>query len=207
MVEEFFRGGAQIGWVNATWPFASLRASRHELRLSCLGSYEFAPSQVVSLEPHGSIPFLSSGIRISHNRRDYPNKIIFWCMGSRTNTLSAIKAAGFLPAGIASPRAPGFPIRWSVAIGVVVLWNLLFLLERSAAPSPGGQPGPFVFSALLCVFVLALATSLSPRMQRIVLREGHEVGEIKAFLSLLQVISGVLSLVFGITWLTAAYGG
>ena len=90
MSETSYRGGARIGWVNASWPFARLTVSADKLALASLGTYEFSPLQVVSVEPYGSIPLLSSGIRIIHNRADYPEKIIFWCMGNRSRVLAEI---------------------------------------------------------------------------------------------------------------------
>src|ERR1019366_4785782 len=207
LAEASFRGGARLGWVNATWPFATLKVSRNELRLSSLGSHEFSPSQIVSLEPYGSIPLFSSGIRINHNRPDYPNTIIFWCMGSRAKVLSAIQDVGFSPSGKVGARVPGFPVRWSVLIAVIVLWNMLFLLDGSVLKARGSPPGPFIFVALFGVFALATATRLFSGVQRLVLREGHQIGEVKSFLSLLQLVSGFLSLVFAGMWLGEAYGG
>jgi hypothetical protein len=66
--ETSFRGGARIGWLNASWPFAKLTSSRKALALSCLGSFEFSPAQVVAIEPYRW--FLSHGVRIHHNRPD-----------------------------------------------------------------------------------------------------------------------------------------
>ena len=72
-----------------------LTAEAGVLTLSCLGTYTFTPSEVVTLEPYGSIPVLARGIRISHNRRDYPKKIIFWCMGGRDSALAEVAETGF----------------------------------------------------------------------------------------------------------------
>lgn len=204
MGERSFRGGARIGWVNASWPFAKLTVTPQRLALVSLGTYEFSPSQVVSVEPHGSIPLLASGIRINHNRADYPEKVIFWCMGNRDRVLAEFGKTGFSPIGHPTGRAPGFPIRWSVVIAVIALWNVLFLLDRSAQPQ-SHEPGFFSLLALLGLFCLASAVRVSPRAQRLVLREDHQVGEITALLGLLQLVAGFLSLMFGGMWLARAY--
>lgn len=204
MGEASFRGGARLGWVNASWPFAKLTSAADRLTITSLGRYEFTPEQVVSLEPYGSLPFLSSGIRIRHNRTDYPENVIFWCVGNRNSILSRIEQSGFAPKGQAVTRIGGFAIRWSVVVVFVVLWNLLFMLN---GPFDRGQtrgPGPLVFVALLLVLGFSTAMQVSVPLQRAVLREGHHVGEIKAFLLLLQLVSGFLSVAFGATLLAGA---
>ena len=198
-METSFRGGGRIGWVNASWPLATLSAARSRLVLSCMGTYAFAPADVVALEPHGAVPFFASGIRIRHLRPDYPGKIIFWCMGGRDRVLTAIREAGFIPSGDAgSEPARGFPLRWGVVIGVGLLWNLLFLLDGAVLASGRREPGGFALLALVSLFALASATRVSPAVQRRVLRDGHHLGEIRAALTLLQVVSGFLSVVFSV---------
>jgi hypothetical protein len=202
--ETSYRGGARIGWVNASWPFARLTVSSERLALASLGTYEFNPSQVVSIEPYGSIPLLASGIRINHNRADYPEKIIFWCMGNRDKVLTELGHYAFSPNGRPTERASGFPIRWSVVVAVIALWNVLFMLDWPAQRQ-SREPWSFALLALLALFGLATAIRASPRVQRIVLREGHQVGEITAFIGhLLQIVAGLLSLVFGGMWLAHA---
>lgn len=205
MIEASFRGGARIGWVNASWPFATLAANGSTLTLSSLGTYTFTPKDVVALEPYGSIPLLASGIRIEHNRRDYPKKMIFWCMGRRSVVLEEIANTGFRPAGQPIERASGFPIRWSTVIIALVLWNALFLLDRAVSGwSPRPQrPGLFSLLALVLVFCAATATRISAAFQRLVMREGHQVAEIKSFLILLQIVAGIIAVGFGIIFLAA----
>jgi hypothetical protein len=206
--ETSFRGGAQVGWVNASWPFATLSVSTSRLALACLGTYEFGPAQVVSVEPCGTIPLLASGIRINHNRADYPEKIIFWCAGGRDRVLTELLQKGFFPSGDTVQRAAGFPVRWSVIIAVIALWNVFFMLDSWWQAESGTHvPGGFSLSALLALFGLVTAVRAFPGAQRVVLREGHEIGEIKGFLGLLQLVSGLMSVVFGAMWLARAYVG
>jgi hypothetical protein len=82
--------------------FAKLTVSLDLLTIASLSKYDFAPDQVVSIEPYGSIPVFARGIRIRHNRNDYPENVIFWCVGSRDETLRQIEKSGCLPAGKAS---------------------------------------------------------------------------------------------------------
>ena len=196
VVQASFRGGARIGWVNASWPFAKLTADASALTLSSLGTYTFTPSQVVALEPYGSLPIISSGIRIRHNRRDYPKTIIFWCMGRRGAVLEEVAGTGFSATGQPIDRAPGFPVRWSAIFVVIALWNGLFLLDRAHAGSQS-RPGAFALVALLLLLAAATAAQKSPQFQRLVLREGHEVGEIKSFLVLIQIVTGIMAVAFG----------
>lgn len=198
MSDISFTGGSRIGWVNATWPFAKLTVSANRLTLSSLGSYDFTPSQVVSIERYGSIPLVSSGVRINHNRSDYPEKIVFWYLGSVAEVLAQIQQCGFVASGKIGTRASGFPIKWLVVIAVIAIWNVLFLLDGSFSSGAHKQPGGLAIVALLLLFGISTSVQASPRIQRLVLRDGHQVGEIKAFLVLLQIVSGIMSLVFGI---------
>jgi hypothetical protein len=207
MAEIFFRGGSQIGWVNASWPLAKLNVSRDRLSIASLGEYSFTPGQVVSLELNGSIPILSTGIRVVHNRLDYPEKVIFLCIGNRRKVLEQISQIGFIPKGLAVARPRGFPIQWWVIIAAVVLWNCLFLIDRSFRSNVPGALGPYSFIALLLLFLFSTATRFSESLQHAILRDGHHYGEIKSFLSLAQLVSGVLACGFGISILLGANAG
>jgi hypothetical protein len=81
---QTWRGGARIGLMNATWPFAQLKLTPDELVLQVvfLGTYVFRPGQVTRVEPYGLIPFVGKGVRIHHRVSGYPEKIVFWylCM-------------------------------------------------------------------------------------------------------------------------------
>jgi hypothetical protein len=205
MAKVRFRGGARVGWLNASWPFANVSASATKLTLSCLGTYQFSSDQVVALEPYGSIPVLARGIRIRHNRPDYPENIIFWCLGNRQGMLDAISQAGFRATGhVLLSRTSGFAFRWSFIISFVIVWNLLMLLDGSfGGHSVPASPGPVAVLALLLVAMTATAVRASPWLQKRVLREGHQVGEVKSFLIFLQFLTGFMSLAFSVAWLGA----
>jgi hypothetical protein len=196
-----YRGGSRIGWINASWPFGKLSLSKDLISISGMEKIEFTPSQVVSFERYWSIPLFANGIQIKHNRLDIPEKVIFWCVGSRESVLLAINQIGFEPTGQSIPRAEGFPVRWHVVIAMIVLWNALFMIDQSFESNEPNTLGSFSLLALFLLFSFATVLLKSKRLQNIVLRSGHQLGEIKSILLLLQIVSGFLFLGFGMNFL------
>ncbi len=200
MSELSFVGGISIGWVHASWPLAKLTVFPSLLVLSGIGRYEFSPSQVVSIEPYGSMPFVNWGIRINHNRTDVPKNIVFRCLGSRQRIIKAITQSGFLPTGKPVVRPTGFPVKWSIAIATVVLWNFLFYLDGAFDTTEHHLPGAAALIGLVGMFVGTSAAKFFPTVQRFILRDGHNFGEVREFFSLTQLLTGVLSVGFGLTY-------
>lgn len=197
-------GGSQIGWVSASWPFAKLAVSKHQLTLSCLGTYVFEPHQIASLEPHGFIPFFARGVRIVHSRADYPAKMIFWCLGSPEKLISRIRDVGFLPKGslAAMPPREGVPFRWAALITAILIWNGLFLLDNPDPMKPGAE---FGWPTLLAIGLLCATTWALPHsqyLQSLVLKPKRSFEEIKAFVGLLRLVSTVLFVAFAAVALT-----
>jgi len=194
------RGGAQVGWVNATWPLAGIEIGHGKLQVTSMGTYDFTPNEVTAVEPVGAIPVLSQGIRIHHTKTQYPERVVFYTMSGRQKILGAIEAAGFRVGQPVDQARRGFPLRWPAIIGVIVLWNLLFLLENRGSGKSPSLPGPYTFLALAMVFGLATLLPKSERLQEFFMRDGRDVGEISPVLRLVQLITGFMLLA-----LTAAY--
>jgi len=194
-------GGARIGWVNATWPFAKLSASEQQLSVSgrLIGSYSFSPDQVAALEPYGSIPLLGSGMRIVHTVQSYPEKIIFWCFGSPKRLIQKITDLGFRPQASRAqvPHRDGMAFRWPFLILVVVLWNALFLVDGFVPWKAPKGPGPYAFLALSLLFLTALALNVSARVQALALKSGRSISEVRAVVVLVLVVSAIMLLAFG----------
>ena len=209
MQEIGVTGGARIGWVNATWPLARLVASRSRLKLrSVIDIYQFLPSEVVSLERYGSIPFLSSGIRIAHARADYPSKIVFWYLGNPETFIEQIRQVGFSPAAPASSETKwhGLPIRWTAILFFILTWNGLFLLGDGSRHSFRNQVGLLTLIPLLLAFLACWGTKKAPSLQKMVLRNGHSINEIKAYLSLVQLMTAILFVAVTVLVLSHAFG-
>jgi hypothetical protein len=195
-------GGAQIGWVNASWPLAKLSATSDRLAVTAriLGNYSFTPQQVSTIERYALIPFLAWGVRIRHQVPDYPRRIIFWCLCEPKVLLRGIQDAGFAPSGSepAEARRAGIPVRWSAVIGAIALWNLLFILPPLGQPRGASPAGWRVLFPLYAVLGLVFGALKSAGIQRMLMKPGRSIGEIKPFLRLLAFICGLLAIVFSI---------
>jgi hypothetical protein len=194
-------GGARIGWVNATWPFAKLSASAQQLSVSgsLIGRYSFSPDQVAALEPYGSIPILGSGVRIIHTVPSYPDKIIFWCFGSPKRLIERITALGFQPRASRAdvPQRDGMAFRWSFLILLVVIWNALFVLDGYVPWKEPKGPGPYTLLAVALLFLMAVALNRSSRFQSLVLKPGRSITEVRSVALLVLAVSAIMLIAFG----------
>lgn len=121
-----FRGGALIGWISASWPFATLTAEKGVLTLRCFFTFQLSSAQIVRLEAVNILPVIASGIRIVHNDPVAPQRMVFWCLGQRDRKMAAIAAelgrgdGHSIEVARASPKLS----RWA-AIGALVIGGLL----------------------------------------------------------------------------------
>jgi hypothetical protein len=201
------RGGAKVGWLNMSWPFAGLEVSPGNIQLSAFGKYRFTPDEVVSVEAIGFIPFFYYGVRIHHNKPDYPERIVFFTSGSRRALIETTAAAGFHTGAAPMLQARGFPLKIVPLIVAVALWNALLLLDmqRSAAEIEG--PGILTLAAFWIVFALTTLLPRSAQLQKIFLRDGRKIGEILPALRFTSWLLGAMALVFSILLLVSASEG
>ena len=144
------RGGARIGWVNYSWPLASLSVDASSLTITTtffglfeMGRYSFRPDQVAHLGKYGWLPVLGEGIRVQHTVANYPGKVVFWCRPSAV--LQGIASTGFhgtseSTAPLGSLPSRGFPLRIWPLVVILMLWNLLFGYEFFSQPRPVASP-------------------------------------------------------------------
>ena len=201
-------GGVRIGWINASWPLAELSVTPRSLviRTWPLGTYTFTPEQIVRIEPYGSIPVIYRGIRIVHARPDYPSGIIFWCVRNPARLIERIGQAGFVPAAppATAPVKRGVPFRWSFIIALFLVWNALFILGGLLPGTPPPEkPGAFVLLALAVLLFASLAAERSSAFQRLVLKPGRSVGEIRPTLRLIQLVSAFVLVICAIVFTIA----
>ncbi len=90
--EYKWRGGGQVGFWYASWPFATLHVTNQfmTLKMKFIGEYKFTKDQIKNIHPYGIVPFFATGIKIQHNIKGppqqldqtggYPETFIFWCI-------------------------------------------------------------------------------------------------------------------------------
>lgn len=206
-------GGARIGAVNATWPFATLTVTPEKLTINAtiLGNYVFKPSDIISIEPYSR--FLSQGIKINHKVASYKELIVFWSFGDSNELIKRIEQTGFLSNRMTFAREldeqiskaqnqGGFPIKRSAAIAIVVIWNVFFLMDF--LNFFGGQKvgSPLGFGAQLAlgtiIFVCLLLLTFEPA-RRIILKEGRTIEDIKLFVFFIMFLCGSMFVVITLT--------
>lgn len=209
MKELNITGGARIGVANATWPFASLKVTeeRLELNATILGNFVFKPEDIISIEPYFMIPFLGQGIKINHKLPKYNQKIIFWAFKNPNQVIRQIKQTGFLDNLTTTKiqdksdrieemqKQGGFLVRISFAIGIVLMWNFLFVLDFINFYKGGSEGVPIGIGAIVAlglVFISCLLTLVSGNFRKIVLKKGRDVKDISRFLYFIMFISGVM---------------
>lgn len=201
-------GGARIGMANATWPFATLKVTKDKLELnaSIVGNLVFQPKDITSIETYTMIPLLGQGVKINHRIANYNNKVIFWTFKDPSTVVNQIKQTGFLEnidsrisdadtLIIQQQQADGFPIKKSVAIGIIVLWNILFLsdfIKFSISDNKGMPLGNGATIALATLFFISLLSLISKDFSKLILKEDKSVKDINKFLYLLIFISGFM---------------
>jgi len=211
-VEITATGGVRLGWFNASWPFATLRATASRLSLSCgfFGSFEFSAEEVVRLEPMRTFFGLGGGVRIVHAREEYPNKVVFWSFGGPDSLVRRIGAAGFRPspggAQLAAAARIGArdssPVRLSFLLGFLGAWNALILFDWRVQPDRHA-PGPSFLLAVALLLVLSFGLTRSRRIRDWVLKPGRSAAEILPLVRLAQLISGILVAVLAVELLFA----
>jgi len=192
-----FWGGARIGWVCMNWPFSVLTVTKDSLKVSNL---TFKPDEIISLKPRITIPILGWGIRIIHNRTDYPTTVAFGSLRSPKSILRQIDEIGFHPCAPASTSLAGrgIPFRWQTNAILGALWTLFFVLDWAFNKNHDftHEPGRFSFLGLLMLFLISANLWWSKPLQFLILKPGRSVTEIGSFLLLLAVISGGMLIAF-----------
>lgn len=197
-------GGARIGIANASWPFATLKVSKEKLEVnaSIVGNLVFGPNDVVSIKPYTVLPLIGQGIKINHRVDSYNQNVIFWTFKDPLVVINQIMQVGFLnksyddnlidePSVIEQQQKGGFPIKKSVAIGIIVVWNMLLLLDVVRFVTSDGKGtilGVGAIAAVWGILFMTVLSLLSKGFSKLILKEGRSASDINKFLYLLIFI-------------------
>lgn len=197
------RGTARIGGLGILWPFSLLEVSPDELTISgfAFGKYSFKPTEVVSLQPS-----LWGGIRINHTCSDYPGTIIFISdfrfaihrFRLSKDLLREIEMVGFIPSGHPEDRISGrgLPFRRWAILSVVGIWALLLLWHVELLISKR-ERFLGVFALLLFTSFASFAPLCSESLRKLLLKPGRSLSEVRGFLILSAISTGLLAILFG----------
>jgi len=201
-------GGAKIGWIGASWPLATLAVTRDSLNLNVrlLGKYAFTPDQVTSIENHTVFPIFGRGIKINHNVSSYPKNIVFNSFGNPDDLIAKITETGFIPRGsIGSIDAErGIPVRWQAIAAIFVLWDILLMadgMQFIPLKSTQIKPGLFSLLAVALLFVGSVSFGRVKFLQDLIMKPGRSPSEIKPWLNLIGLVSGIFTVVLLIVFI------
>jgi len=196
-------GGAKIGMLKSTWPFADLTVTRNklELNVSLLNKLVFLPGDVTALTPHPGGYKMSAGIKIHHNIPQYKDEVIFWSSKSPAELLKQIEATGFMANTDAlSQRVQaevrelqtrgGFAMKARPVIMLAVLWLAIVIYGAINMSLTGSLPVFFsamqvAFGAVL-LFLIAILTI--PYVASGVLKPGYTIADVNKFVIFFMII-------------------
>lgn len=218
MNEKFtLTGGARIGKSNASFPFADLYVDKNVLKInaSIVGNLVFQPKDIIELKPHMAFPIIGNGIKIIHRVEKYSSEVIFWTLKDPKIVIREIEKTGFLENTdgiftdadleiVSRQNQGGLPIKKSVVIFFVVVWNLLFLsaiIPIFLNPEAKGfHFGIGINVALGLVFITSVLMVVSKDFAKLILKEGRNFEDIKKFIYFLILLTGMLSFSFGMAY-------
>ena len=197
-------GGAIIGGVRMTWPFATLIVTKNKLQLngSIYGTFIFRPGDIVSIEPNGKL--LSSGIKINHTVDGYNTNIIFLSSNSG-ELLDKIRWIGFmenqspLPQKVEDEIADiqkngAYPLKVSASIIILLIWNGLILGNKFILPGKYDEDIPFTGIELALGFMIVLSLLLLTVIpfRKLLLKPGRNITSLRSFIYFTILICTVM---------------
>jgi len=201
---------------NASYPFAKIKVDKNKLELnaSVVGNLTFSPKDIISIEPYQQFPIIGKGVKINHRVSNYKEKVIFWTFENPKEVINEIRKTGFLDninsnisvddkRILSKQKQGGFPIKKTFAVGMVILWNVLFALDiYKFYNNPNGviPIGNGIKTAIGLLLITALITLFSKSFQNLILKEGRELDDIKKFLYLIIAISSFMLVKFHVNY-------
>jgi hypothetical protein len=207
MREFKMTGGAKIGMLKSTWPFADLTVTRDklELNVSLLNKLVFLPGDIKAITPHSGGYKMGAGIKIHHTIPQYKEEVLFWSSKSPAELMRQIEATGFMTnTNTVSQRSKaevrelqehgGFAMRIQAVTVVAILWFAIVIYGAINMSLTGSMEA--FFSALQVAFgviiLFSIATLVLPAFAKSVLKPGYTAADVNKFLIFLSIIAGFM---------------
>ena len=207
-------GGAKIGALKSSWPFADLTVSRNkfELNVSLIGKLVFLPGDIISLTPQPGGYKMGAGIKIHHKVPQYKDEVLFWSSKSPAELLREIEATGFMANTDALPHRVqkeirelqahgGFAMKTRPLVMLATLW-VAIVAYGAINMSLTGSLVAFLSAmqvAFAVIILFAVATLASPYFASGVLKPGYTIDDVKKFLIFFIIIAVFIVVGFSIS--------
>ena len=207
-------GGAKIGALKSSWPFATLNVTRNklELNVSMIGKLVFLPGDITALTPHPGGYKMGAGIKIHHKVPQYKDEVVFWSSKSPAELLRQIEATGFMVNTDTLPHSTqtqvrelqnqgGFAMKTKPIVMLVTLW-VAIVAYGAINMSLTGSLVAFLSAiqvAFVIIILFAVVTLASPYFASGVLKPGYTIADVKKFLIFLIIIAVFMVVGFSIS--------
>ena len=210
-----FRGGGQVGSMQASLPFATLFVNSKKLTLYFnLNSYVFSPQQIVSLSKKQGL------LKIIHTVKYYPAEIYFTSSTSSSNTIKQIKQIGFNPCGdiaktVIRKDSPFRNLFMKIFYLLCVIFAIFYFINLTGQSSDVRNECleiQILIIFLIPLLLLSIITYYVPSLQNLIIKPGRYFGEVQHTLTMfIEMISFCLAIfstcLFGQEPMTSIGGG
>ena len=207
-------GGAKIGILKSSWPFATISVTRDklELNVSLVGKLVFLPGDITAITPHPKGYKMGPGIKINHKVPQYKDEVIFWSSKSPAELLRQIEATGFMVNTDTLPHSTqtqvrelqnqgGFAMKTKPLVMLLTLWLAIIIYGAVNMSLTGSLEA--LLSAIQVAFVIiilfAVVTLASPYFASGVLKPGYTIADVKKFLIFFIIIAVFMVVGFSIS--------
>jgi hypothetical protein len=207
-------GGAKVGIMLSTYPFAVLKIEDGLLRLnvSLVAKLVFRAQDIISIEPFKGSGKIGDGIKINHRVPGYKENVLFWCSRTPEVLIREIQGTGFFMSTNYShggqpeleilesqKDSSGNPIKTKALVLMTALWlfllipNIMAFLRASAAKKAPSTT--WLVSPMFVFFAFSVLLLISGGFRDLVLKEGRTLEDVKSFAVFLALISGLILVV------------
>jgi hypothetical protein len=214
MGELKITGGACVGKVNASFPFATLQADKDKivLNVSLVANLYFRPEDIITIRPCVESSEEGEGIEIIHHIANYDRNVIFRSTDNAEDVIRRIRETGFLDNvgmsnsendyKIINQKKVRFPVKRTPAIIFTLLCLLLILTDVS------GITKNFSGKMLLNIGILTVLGLLffnsflllySENFRKVILKKGVKLNNIRKTIIYLMIFSGITIIFLSVT--------